>query len=90
MNWKIEIDEDAHQALKKMDKQIAARIIAKLEKLSKVDEPKRKCKPLSGMLYGLWRYRVCNYRVICDIKEDTFVILALHVGHKGKIYGTKQ
>jgi mRNA interferase RelE/StbE len=41
---------------------------------------------LVGDYKGLWRYRVGNYRVICDIIDNKMVILALEMGHRKDIY----
>ncbi|MFO8238287.1 MAG: type II toxin-antitoxin system RelE/ParE family toxin, partial [Prochlorococcaceae cyanobacterium] len=35
--------------------------------------PRRRGKPLTGGLSGLWRYRVGDYRVICELIDlDAF------------------
>jgi mRNA interferase RelE/StbE len=48
--------------------------------------PRAVGEPLSGNLSGYWRYRVGDYRVICEIRDDIFVVLAIKIGHRGKIY----
>ncbi|MFR5829321.1 MAG: type II toxin-antitoxin system RelE family toxin [Adlercreutzia equolifaciens] len=35
---------------------------------------------------GIWRYRVGDYRILCDIKDDELVVLALEVGHRREVY----
>jgi mRNA interferase RelE/StbE len=39
-----------------------------------------------GKYAGLWRYRIGDYRLICLIKDDEMVILAMAVGHRKEIY----
>ncbi len=39
-----------------------------------------------GKWKGLWRFRIGDYRVICDIKDTELVILAVSVGHHKAIY----
>ncbi|OZV21693.1 hypothetical protein RO09_10365 [Streptococcus sobrinus] len=39
-----------------------------------------------GDLKGLWRYCVGNYRVICQIKDDQLVVVAVSGGHHKEIY----
>ncbi|MCK5898818.1 MAG: type II toxin-antitoxin system RelE/ParE family toxin [Methylococcales bacterium] len=34
----------------------------------------------------MWRYRVGDYRLICNIQDDEVIILILTVGHRKKIY----
>ncbi|MBQ6434970.1 MAG: type II toxin-antitoxin system RelE/ParE family toxin, partial [Synergistaceae bacterium] len=35
---------------------------------------------------GQWRYRVGDYRIICEIKDNILVVLVLEIGHRSKIY----
>ena len=35
---------------------------------------------------GQWQYRIGDHRLICHIKDDALVILALSVGHRRSIY----
>jgi mRNA interferase RelE/StbE len=41
---------------------------------------------LRGDLNGLWRYRVGDYRIICEIQEQKLIVLALAIGHRREIY----
>ncbi|HTJ55929.1 MAG TPA: type II toxin-antitoxin system RelE/ParE family toxin [Nitrosospira sp.] len=34
----------------------------------------------------LWRYRVGDYRVICDIRDNALRILVLTIGHRREVY----
>ncbi|HGF0126294.1 TPA: type II toxin-antitoxin system RelE/ParE family toxin [Klebsiella variicola] len=33
-----------------------------------------------------WRYRVGDYRVLCEIRDDELVILAATIGHCREVY----
>jgi mRNA interferase RelE/StbE len=37
-------------------------------------------------LGGFWRYRVGNYRLICDIQFNRLVVLVIEIGHRREIY----
>ncbi len=50
------------------------------------ENPRLHGKGLTANLAGLWRYRIGDYRIICDIQESNLVILALTVGHRREIY----
>lgn len=50
------------------------------------ENPRDKGKPLVGNYKGQWRYRIGDYRLICQIKDDELIILALSVGHRKDIY----
>lgn len=85
--YKIFFTKTAEKELSKLDKQTAVRIIKFLrEKLSTSDNPKSLGKQLSGTLSNFWRFRVGDFRIICDIQDDRLVILALRIGHRKEIY----
>ena len=43
-------------------------------------------KALTGPLGGLWRYRVGDYRVICDLQDAALRVLVVQVGNRREIY----
>ena len=86
MAWRIEVDRDVQRAMKKLDRQIAKRITAKLREISQLDDPRIMGKALTGNLAGLWRYRVGDYRIVCDIEDGVLVILVVEVEHRREVY----
>lgn len=40
MDWQIEIDKDVHRSMRKLDKQIARRIVAKHHEISQLEDPR--------------------------------------------------
>ena len=51
-----------------------------------MQNPRATGKALQGEFSGLWRYRVGDYRLICEIRENELVILVLEIGHRKNIY----
>lgn len=87
MSYKLVISDDVKKQLKKMDKHLGLMLAKDMKKrLDGLDNPRHIGKALTGQLKGLWRYRVGNYRVICDIVDEELIILALEVGHRKHIY----
>jgi hypothetical protein len=43
-------------------------------------------KALKANLSGRWRYRVENFRIICQIDNGELLITALNIDHRSKIY----
>jgi mRNA interferase RelE/StbE len=87
VGWTINFSEIALKQLKRLDKQRAKRIIDYLEKrISTVNDPKQQGKSLAYNKSGLWRYRVGDYRIICQINDETITILILEIGHRKDIY----
>lgn len=54
--------------------------------LENCENPRIKGKGLTANRSGEWRYRVGDYRIICDIQDDELIILALSIGHRKNIY----
>lgn len=86
MAWTIEVSEKAVRALRKMDKQVARRIRDELYEIAGLKDPRSRGKALTGNLAGVWRYRVGDYRVLCDIEDDVLVILVIDVAHRREVY----
>ncbi|MBF0260191.1 MAG: type II toxin-antitoxin system RelE/ParE family toxin [Desulfamplus sp.] len=51
-----------------------------------MEDPRRFGEALRFDLSGLWKYRVGDYRLICDIQDNTVTVLVLRVGHRREIY----
>ncbi len=73
--------------LRKIDKQAARRILDFMdERVAVLEDPRSKGKSLTGPMGGLWRYRVSDYRIICDIKDMELHILVVKIGNRRDVY----
>lgn len=87
MNWDYSFDERALKELKKLGRQAQSEIIAYLdERVAGDAEPRRFGKGLKADLAGLWRYRVGDYRILCQIKDRELLVLVVAVGHRKNVY----
>jgi mRNA interferase RelE/StbE len=87
MNWHINISTKAAKALAKLNVTERDRIWDFIKnKLPNMQNPRTTGKALQGEFKGLWRYRVGDYRLICEIRENELVILVLEIGHRKNIY----
>jgi mRNA interferase RelE/StbE len=68
-------------ALAKIDKSAAKRIIRYLREHVSVN-PRASGKSLRKDLSGLWRYRVGDYRVICELYDEKVSVLVIRIGHR--------
>jgi len=85
--WTIEITRSAEKQIKKLDGPTQKSIIRFLrERLKSAENPRQWGKPLHGDKQGLWRYRVGDYRLICDIQDEKITLLVLEVGHRKDVY----
>ena len=86
MVWKIDFKETAKKQLKKIDKKWQKQILNYLDEVANLDSPCNRGKPLKGQKKDFWRYRIGDYRVICDIQSSNLVVLVLVVGHRKHVY----
>lgn len=87
MVWAIEYTDTARGQLRKLDKQIARRIVDYMDdRVARLETPRSTGKALTGPLGGLWRYRVGDCRVICDIQDGALRVLVVQVGNRREIY----
>jgi mRNA interferase RelE/StbE len=85
--WTIEIARTAEKQIKKLDRLAQKSIVRFLrERLQAADNPRQWGKPLHGDKRGLWRYRVGDYRLICDIQNEKITVLILEVAHRKDVY----
>jgi mRNA interferase RelE/StbE len=85
--WTVDYTDTAKEQLRKLDKPVARRIVDFMgERIAKTDSPRQTGKALTGPFGKLWRYRVGDYRVICDIQDGALRVLVVQVGNRDKIY----
>ena len=78
--WTIKLSVEAQKQLKSIDRSASLKIQKYLqERVAKY--PESFGKALSADLAGLWRYRIGDYRMICDIKNKELLVLVVKIGH---------
>ena len=83
---RLEFSEAARKAFKKIDKTMQKRIKEYLDEVLQLENPRSRGKALTGNLVNLWRYRVGDYRIICDIQDEKILITVLRLDHRKEIY----
>ena len=69
--WRIEITRTATRQITKLDQKGQKAILKFLrERLASAENPRQWGTALQGDKRGLWRYRVGDYRLICDIQDE--------------------
>jgi mRNA interferase RelE/StbE len=85
--WTLEYARSARKFVEKLEPHTQNRIRDLIEnRLAALDNPRDLGKPLKGPLATFWRYRVGDYRVICDVQDSRLVILVVTIGHPGDVY----
>ena len=88
--WHLEFSKRADKQLSKMDPGVRRIIVAWL--LKNIDgcvDPRAHGKGLTANRSGKWRYRVGDYRILCEIRDEELVVLAIEIGHRRDIYKEK-
>jgi mRNA interferase RelE/StbE len=85
--WAVEISRTAEKQIKKLDRAAQVSVVRFLrEQVEPASNPRSLGKPLHGDKQGLWRYRVGDYRLICEIQDKRVVVHVLRVGHRKEVY----
>lgn len=88
MAWRIELTATTARQLGELDKKEAKRITDFLRnRLAPQEDPRKTGHALAGPQFGTyWRYRVGDFRIICDIQDTALRILVIEVGNRREIY----
>ena len=85
--YHVEYSKAAEKAIAKMDAFDRKLVLSWIDKnLEGSANPRLHGKGLTGNHSGEWRYRIGEYRVIVEIKEQKLIILVLATGHRHDIY----
>ena len=87
MKYTVVYSKQSIKDLKKLNRSIAVFIKSWIEKnLVGCENPRMHGKALKGNLATLWRYRIGDYRLVCDIRDNECIILAVAIGHRREVY----
>jgi mRNA interferase RelE/StbE len=86
--WQIEFDPDALKDLRKLDRPVQVRLVAFLrDRLASLDDPRSIGEALSSTRLGTyWKYRVGDWRIVCDIQDQRLIVRVLRVGNRREVY----
>ena len=85
MAWEIKITQTAEKELSRIDKTEGKQIISYLRTRVALN-PRQFGKALKSNLSGLWRYRVGNYGVVCNIEDEKVSVLVIRIAHRKEVY----
>lgn len=85
--YEVELSERFKKEFRKLDKYTQKIIRIWINKnLVECENPRQHGKGLTANRSGQWRYRIGDYRLICEIEDNKMIILALSIGHRRDIY----
>ena len=85
MAYKATLSSDAAKTFRKLDQPVQKRIAALVSKIEKSINPRFSGKALVGRDKE-WRYRVGDYRLICEIRDKELIIWIVDIGHRSEVY----
>jgi mRNA interferase RelE/StbE len=85
--WSVKFSATAHDQLRRLDGSVQVRIVKYLrQRLASRADPRQLGASLTGKWGGFWKYRVGDYRLICEIVDEEVLVLVVKVGHRGDVY----
>lgn len=88
MVWQINVSDTVEKQLAKLDRPVAQRILSFLrERVAVLDDPRSIGEALKGSELGeFWKYRVGDWRLICEIRDKQILITVLSLGNRREVY----
>lgn len=87
MKYRVATTDRFDREFRKLDRYTKRMIKAWIEKnLMDCTDPRQHGKGLTANRSGQWRYRIGDYRLLCEIQDNELIILALTVGHRREVY----
>lgn len=78
MRYNVTFEKNALKKLTKIDANQRIMLMAWIQKnLDQCDNPRSHGKALSGKLNPYWSYRVGDYRIVAEIKDNELVIVII-------------
>ena len=74
--------------LKKLDRPVQVRLLGFLRtRVAVLDNPRSIGEALSGARLGnYWKYRLGDWRIICDIQDERIVVRVLRIGNRRDVF----
>ena len=87
MAWKIEFTATAKKQLERLPPTLSHRLVIWLkDRILTTHNPRLWGEPLRGHLKHQWRYRVGDYRILCEIQDSLVTVRVVTIGHRREVY----
>lgn len=87
--WTFGFTPTFWKSVESLDKKLQGRVLAAFGELAERPTTARgdTVKPLVGPRKGIWRYRIGDYRLLYEPKEERRLVVLHEVGARGSVYG---
>ena len=88
MAWRVELSDSAARQLRKLDPQIAKRLLTFLrDRVAGLEDPRSIGEALRGKDFGdFWKYRVGDWRIIADPGDGVLIVTVIRLGNRREVY----
>lgn len=86
MGYKVLYSDAAKATLRKLDRQVAARILKFMDRVAALQDPRSIGEALHGNLRDYWKYRAGDWRLQCAIVDRLLIVEVIEIGHRSKAY----
>ena len=87
MAWTISYTARARRQLDKLDRQWRKQIVDYLSlEIASQSDPRQRGHGLTGDRSGIWRFRLGDYRILCEVRANELLVLVVEVGHRSSVY----
>ena len=85
--YRLVYSKDFQKIFKQLDPSVQKLVASYIKhNLENTDNQRIHGKALVVDKKGLWRYRIGNYRLIVEIRDDVLIVLILTFGHRKEAY----
>ncbi|MGQ0798633.1 MAG: type II toxin-antitoxin system RelE family toxin [Pseudomarimonas sp.] len=88
MVWRVELSTLGQKNVARLDPQTRERVLRFLfERVALLNDPRSIGDSLKGSELGsFWKYRVGDFRIIADIREEALCVLVVRIGKRREVY----
>ena len=88
MAWRIEFEPRALKELESQDQQVQRRLLGFLrDRIALLKDPRDLGEALRGGEPGrFWKYRVGDWRLVCEIRDQCVTVVVVRIGHRREVY----
>lgn len=80
----VVLSKSCFHDLEKLDRMLQKRILDKIEFYLSQKNPLSHAEKMKDSIYGQWRFRIGDYRVLFDVEGEKAFILK--IGHRREVY----
>ena len=87
MAYSVVYSQSAERQLRKLDRPVASRILAFIDRVKALSDPRSTGEALHGDKLGtFWKYRVGDWRLVVSIKDSVLLIEVIEIDHRSTVY----